>query len=549
MINQVKANLLERALNVIAPAAAANAYQKRVRGMAGGVTMASGYGNHGASRTKNYALGWPARGGAPEDDIDLHGKLLRARARDLDAGGGLARAATRTMKTSVVGAKLMPKPEIDFVTLGMSEDAAMEWQRLAEREFALWAESVECDATRRKNFYQIQQLAYLSMLLSGDCFALLPLVKGVGKSPYQTRVRLLEADRVCTPQSGGESQTKETESGGRIIDGVEFDKNGALTAYHITNRHPLMESGSQTLEYIRVPAFGAKTGEKTVLHVMTPERPGQARGVPLAAPMMEQLKQLERYSNAELTANIISSYLTLFLTSRTDEKEFPMPDAVTESEKVTSDEDKIELASGAIYKLPPGVKPEFVNTLRANSSYGDYVGALVKQLAASMEIPAEVLLKSFNSNYTASRAALLEFWRLVNVARANFIADFAQPCYEAWLSEAVATGRLLAPGYFDDPMIRKAWCGVEWIGSNMGSIDPLKEVKAAELRVGLNISTEEREAAEMNGSDWEANVVQRAKENAWRSANTAQQPAQPATNTPKDDGSDDNDKDDDGEGK
>ena len=50
------------------------------------------------------------------------------------------------------------------------------------------------------------------------------------------------------------------------------------------------------------------------------------------------------------------------------------------------------------------------------------------------------------------------------------------------------------------------------MGASMGHVDPLKEVNAAEKRIQLNISTEEQEASEYNGNDWNANVRQRRKE-------------------------------------
>lgn len=52
-------------------------------------------------------------------------------------------------------------------------------------------------------------------------------------------------------------------------------------------------------------------------------------------------------------------------------------------------------------------------------------------------------------------------------------------CYEEFITEAVARGRLQAPGFFLDPAIRAAWCGTEWYGTAQGQIDPLKEAKAA----------------------------------------------------------------------
>lgn len=522
-------NLLERATFIINPEKGQERFNKRLRALqeknaiAAAVMTNSGYGNHGASVSKNSLIGWTPGGGDSAKDIDQNVSKLRIRARDLDAGGGLARSATRTMKTNVVGMGITPKPKIDFETLGISEEAATEWQKKTKREFALWAESQYCDAARRSNFYQLQQLAFLSMMLSGDVIALLPSVKA-NEFPYRTRIQLIEADRLATPGSNGTSEVKILENGlGKIIDGVEINATGEVVAYHIRDKHPL-EVSTGIAKSFRIPAYGNKTGLPNVLHVLTEERPGQMRGVPFVAPMIEQLKQLSRYSDAELAANIISSMFTLFLTQTNETGKFPLPDAIDEEEKVTEDPGKIELAPGAIYKLEPGTKPESINPMRNNSSYDDYVNALVTQIGASMEIPAEVLMKKFNSNYTASRGALLEFWRVVKVERANFTAKFCKPCYETWMCEAVALGRIEAPGFFDDIAIRKAWCGAEWIGSNMGIIDPLKEVNAADKRILLNISTQEREAAEFNGSDWEENMVQRRKETA--ESGTAQDPNQ-----------------------
>ena len=127
-------------------------------------------------------------------------------------------------------------------------------------------------------------------------------------------------------------------------------------------------------------------------------------------------------------------------------------------------------------------------------------------------IPKEVLVKKYETNYTAARAALLDFQRSVKVYRSRFDRQFNQPIYEQVLAEAVASGRIQAPGFFDDPLVRKAWCGCKWIGATMGHVDPLKEINAAALRIANNITTQEQEAAEYNGNDWSDNIRQRRKE-------------------------------------
>lgn len=481
----------------------------------GRARMAAGYGQHAASTSKSSMIGWVLSGGAPDDDIDLNGALLRRRARDLDMGGGVARAAVGTETTTVVGTGLIPKPAIDYEALGMTEEAAKEWEKTAKREFAFWAGGKFCDAAEKKNFYQLQSLAFRSMLVSGDVVALLPMFESAG-SPYTLHIQLLEADRLATPDSAGESTSQET-TGGRIIDGVEVEsQTGRVVRYYFASRHPLSESNFTELTYDPVDAYGKDTGMPNVLHVYVPDRPEQYRGVPMMAPVMEQVKQLERYLNAELSASLISSMFTLFITSDISDNSpaSSITDSVEEDEQATGSapENALHMRTGAIYELAPGQKPQGVSPTRNNSAFATFVDAVCTQIGASVEMPKEILLKAFTKSYSASRGALTEYWRKIPRARRDFIADFCQPVYEAFLAEAVALGRIEAPGFFDDPVIRASWCKCNWIGSTMQQLDPLKEVSAAERRIALNLSTQEREAAEFNGSDWNENITQRRRE-------------------------------------
>ena len=92
------------------------------------------------------------------------------------------------------------------------------------------------------------------------------------------------------------------------------------------------------------------------------------------------------------------------------------------------------------------------------------------------------------------------------------VQTFCQPIYEEWLSEAVAKGRITAPGFFNDPAVRAAWCGAEWFGPTQGHLNPLQEANAAKVRIETEISTRERESAEMNGQDWSEIHAQNARE-------------------------------------
>lgn len=210
----------ERALFLLSPKRGSAAYQKRLReeqeqdlnsteprrfGSFPLPTM--NYAGHGASQTLTSMIGWQINAGSAEDDIDENGATLRKRSRDLYTGGGLARSGPTTLTTSVVGWGIQPKPKIDGDFLGLSEEQQEEIERQILREFTLWANNPMCDAERQQTFYELQQLAFLSMLVSGDVFVLFGF-KENKRTPYQLTIRLLEADRISTPDSGVKARSR-----------------------------------------------------------------------------------------------------------------------------------------------------------------------------------------------------------------------------------------------------------------------------------------------------------------------------------------------------
>ena len=465
----------------------------------------SGYGNYGASHTKKSLLGWLYRGGSAREDINDNLSTLRQRSRDLYMGVPLATGAIKTMRTNVVGSGLVLKSQVDYEYLRLTEERAQQLESDIEREFALWAESESCDVERLDNFYELQQLVFLNWLLSGDVITLLPTTKRINM-PYDLRIRLIEADRLCTP-SGEENNPN-------IISGVETNAAGEVVAYHILNVHPLSNEIGAAAEWARVKAFGDKTGRRNVLHIMNRERIGQRRGVPFLAPVIESLKQLGRYTEAELVAAVVSGMFAVFIEKGDMSGDGPaLGEVIPENERLDAgDANSIEIGNGSIIDLEEGEKANAVSPGRPNANFDNFVIAITRQIGAALEIPYELLVKNFNASYSASRGALLEAWKSFRMYRNWLAHDFCQPIFEEWLAEAVAKGRVTAPGFFADAAIRKAYSGAEWNGPAQGLLNPVQEVTAAERRVQNGFSTRDREAQEQTGSDFYKNVRQRKRE-------------------------------------
>lgn len=487
---------IDKAIAVVAPQTAL----KRTAARQKLQILNSGYSNYGASVVKKSLAGWLHAGGSSREDIEDNVSILRQRTRDLYMGVPIANGAVKTMRTNIVGRGLRLKPNIDTELLGISPEERRTLEKQIEREWNIWAESTDCDMARIDNFCELQQLAFLNWLISGDCLAVLP-VKPRLNQPYDLRVQLIEADRLCSPDNCDTIDNK-------IVGGVEVDQSGEVVAYHIADHHPLSYAYAD-ISWQRVEAFGKTTGRRNVLHLMNRERIGQRRGVPFLAPVIESLKQLGRYTDAELVAAVVSGMFTVFIEKADASSEDAIGSIIPEEVQVDAeDETTIELAPGAVIDLNEGEKAHDMNPGRPNANFGGFVEAICQQIGASLEIPYELLMKRFNSSYTASKGALEEAWKMFNMYRDWLATDFCQPVYEEWLTEAVAKGRIKAPGFFTDPVIRKAYCGAKWNGPAKGMLDPVKEVTAAEKRVQNGFSTRSDETMQMTGTSYYNNIEQ-----------------------------------------
>jgi lambda family phage portal protein len=518
-------NLIERSIAAVSPKWGFRRLQHKTA-----LALAGGY--HGASLNRAATRGWkPAETSSNDDTLgDL--PLLRARSRDLARNAPLAGAALNTSVTNVVGTGLSMQSRIDAEALDIDPETAAAWQRSTEREWRLWCESTDCDATRTQNFYGVQALAFRSVCESGDLLAILAGIRRE-QSPYELAIQLIEADRLSNPDYKQDSD--------RLAGGVELDSAGAAIRYHVANRHPGARNNGKGIKWSAIEAR-ANSGRINAIHLFDRTRPGQVRGIPMLAPVIEPLKQLGRYTDAELQAAVISAAFAVFV--KMDPEAFgEMFDDAGRQKYIDSSikwDGSLTNASfddpGKAVNLLPGESIETANPGRPNAEFDPFVQAITSQIGAALQIPSEVLIKHFNSSYSASRAALLDAWRFFRGRRDWLATHFCQPIYDLWLEEAISLGRVRAPGYFTDPARRRAWSGAQWVGDGPGSIDPEKEVKAAEKRIALGISTRSAESILHDGGDWESKHQQLATERAKRiAAGLDQDATAPEPSTPQPD--------------
>ncbi|WP_310601447.1 phage portal protein [Desulfobulbus sp.] len=461
------------------------------------------------------------KGGKREMDADTaivpDLATLREDSQHLARNNPLASGALKTNITKVVGTGLRVKATVDRAVLGLTEDQANQWEQSAEREFNLATATRELDLERDMPFSLLQGLAFLRVLEDGDLLVNMPRVKRAG-SPYATKLQLIEAARVCNPGFAADTNT--------TIAGVTKDAYGAAQIFHVCNRHPnarryLAGKANTEFSWQSLPAFAAN-GTPLVLHLKDKTRPGQTRGVPYLAPVIELIKQLGRYTDAEVMAAVVSGMFTVFVYSESGNPEFgpaPTMDNPTGDRNRQADPTGIEMGYGSVVGLREGQKMDFANPTRPNAAFDPFFVAIVRQIGMCLELPFEVLIKHFTSSYSAARAAFLDAWDYFYRRRHWLACQFCQPVYEAIVTEAVIFGRLSAPGFLFDPLIRQTWLGTRWVGDAPGEIDPLKAVNAAQARVNMHLTTLEQEYEELIGGDHEAIQPQIVRETNWKREN------------------------------
>lgn len=522
MINKViaKSNIIDKAIGFFSPKAGLNRIKHRSQYEMAASLGGSNYGYVvGGSNRKSMESYNPSIQSADADILPKIDPLIAA-SRDMYMCNSVATAIVDRSTTNVIGSGLTFQSQIDYETLSISAEEAKKIERLIEREFFTFANNpIFCDAAGELRLSDLAKLAYSTMLLSGDCFAVLPYIKRVGQ-PYNLKIKLLEGDICRNPAFKPDT--------GRCAGGIEIDDNGMPITFHFVKRDLNafinLESYISSLSTQAINRF-SKDGGVQVLHLYRKKRPGQRRGVPLLAPVIEDLKQLTRLSKAELDAAVLNAFFTVFVKSEgaqsgniLDSGFIPSSGddtgtAGVQSTDPNSDKDALiyEMGRGNVLEMDEGQSVEIADPKRPNKQFEPFFNAIVRQIGAAVGQPAEIIMLYFNSSYSASRAAIQEAWKTYTDDRVYMANYFYYPILVELLSEAVLSGRLDLKGFFDDATLRDAWCSCTWTGRGQGQLDPLKETKASALAVQYRISTYEKEYAKAHGEDFERGMSRLAR--------------------------------------
>lgn len=417
---------------------------------------------------------------------DLYGEwdTITGRARDLDQNNGWINGGLDRRVESVIGGRIQLSAQPEYALLNRDHTWRMVWAGDVQSRFKVWGNDIErrCDARQRLSFGAQAKLAYLTYARDGEVAA--EIRDDDRGLPNTTNVLLVEPERISTPQNSTMTE------GPRFRRGIEYDGNGAAIAYWVRSGNPNDPTlGMDQLRWDRIPARGP-TGRAKFIHVFSPRRAEQNRGISKLAEVMLPAKMLDRVDRAEVNAALKSAIFSFFIKSpgTTEDLEGALAPTGAETELdpwiaeylAYRGTKPVRVDGAQVSHLLPGEDVVVPNRQSPNSNYPQFAQFVLKKVASSLGISYPQLSQDWAGiNYSSARALLNELWRSFMEDRHYFTQHFLTPIYAAWLEVEVALGTVKVPGgpanfYRNKTALTMA----EWIGPGRGSVDPNKEADA-----------------------------------------------------------------------
>lgn len=402
----------------------------------------------------------------------------------------------------------LPQAEL----LGKDPESLTDWVFDVQRRFHLWAKSKDSNITESMTFYQLQKFNITSQQRDGEYFNRLFYVDG--------KVKFGTFDP---------SQLEEGREGKIIFDnGVHKNQYGAIDKYRIR-----IPSSNNTSKVVVFPKY-TSNNKPLIIHGFKPDYSGQVRGISEIANILQECKLLSDYQIFELIKAGLHASINLWVKPAKDAPASNIFEGMTtnagplaeyESDEIPAEQDPnldpitykrmdeaIAFGGGlSVMNLQGGEELKSFDPSSPNEAFSAFNKAIEDIVYPSINEPPEIGRLSFNSNYSASQAAILLFWVVLEIWRDELASDCFNIIYEAWLDNEIAQGRIKCPGW-SDPMLRKAWAYCEWTGRSKPHIDPVKHAQGEKLKIELGATTQERIARETNGSNAALNRAKLKKE-------------------------------------
>lgn len=361
-------------------------------------------------------------------------------------------------KSRVLASKVpLAKAIIDTLTRGVIGSGL----RLNPEDSVLDILSVthSLDANHSLDLYQLQQQAFSTMLLSGECW----LIRQKTEEENYSKWFIAEPDHVFNPPfvTAREDGTYLYRNH-VLIDGIEFKSDGTPWAIHYC-QNPYTADVTNKKAWTRI-FFEDKDGVPNILHLFVTDRPEYPRGLPILTPLIETLYSLYCYQQSQIQMGIVQSCQALVVKTSSNKSLNPfsalsMADLnapLTCSDQETHEHEPSKDFSivppnnrnfNGMFNQPNYVTPgqtihlaqdetlECVSPTGPSNSLTEYYNLVLEQCASCLGIPKPVLNGLYDASFSASKAAVAQWNYTISRFRKSFIEQLLKPLYKVYLME------------------------------------------------------------------------------------------------------------------
>ncbi|WP_319419476.1 phage portal protein [Pleurocapsa sp. FMAR1] len=462
----------------------------------------------GARRGRNYG-DWLSTQNSANADIWRDLTTLRGRSRDLCRNNDYARGVIGRLVDNVVyqgigfQAQVRQNPPAEGIPPIRGDEGGLNDDRvndLIESAWNDWAsEKMWCHTAGQLTFPEIQQLAFRSVLESGEVF-IRKVKQSFSNSPVPFTLEIIEADQCAEDHN-------QSWAGNQIVMGVEVNRWQRPVAYWFYKEHPgdlwQGRGGVISRELERIPA-------SEIIHLYFSDRPNQLRGLPILYSTLCRMKNVGDYEESEqLAAKLATCVMGIVTTPDSDLLGEP-----TEGDNSSLPADE-RFEPGIIRYQAQGEQFNLLDPTRPNPNLVAFIEAQLRASGAGIGASYETISNDYSkSNYSSSRLSLITARDRYKVLQAWFVCNFnreillGNPESDGWLDMAVLSGVL---NFADYELRPKRYAAIKWQCRGWSWVDPNKEVQATLASLAGGMTSLTKVYAEQ-GEDFEESIKTIARE-------------------------------------
>ncbi|POE24974.1 phage portal protein [Pectobacterium odoriferum] len=381
---------------------------------------------------------------------------LRSACRHLSVQNPFAKRYVSLSSNLVVGADgitVRPRP--------LSHDGTtnQELSERLEKAFYDWSENAsEFSFDGYLSIDLFQQLVERTRAIDGECFI------RIHRDRQSVKFSIIDSSRIPS------TKNELLQHGHFISNGIEYDQDGRVLAYHIADVHPLNYS-LQVASCKRLPA-------DEIIHYFIPEFPNQQRGIPDLCPSLKALQDYNSYIEATLIGKRISSSAMAFIKNDSDS-------GLLDEDEEQQREYFEYLEPGSIKELSRGQSIETINPTAGVDKISEFSEIIMQTIVTGLSTTKQNLTgDTANASFSAAKMSD-RIQRDGMKTRSNLmISKVLKTVYQEWLKVfMINTLKNLSFSDFDN--IKNA----EYILPKQISLDPNKDAQYEKILVDMGVKS------------------------------------------------------------